>query len=89
MQTPGTSALPPQWGCGHAHAPEVMPLVCCGEDVENKLEQTERCFEFRLSSRGPSFGRSLFHLLLVPPSLSAVVRLCLPTMLWWFPVSSF
>ena len=79
---------------GNAHGPEMMPLVCCGEDVKNKLEQTERCFKLHPSSRGLSFGRSLLHLLLVPSGISAVlsravVWLHLPTMLWWFAVSSF
>lgn len=50
-----------------------MPLVCCGEDVKSKLEQTKRCFKLCPSSRGPSFGRSLLHLLLVPSGLSAVL----------------
>lgn len=81
-------------GDGNACGPEKMPLVCCGEDFESKLEQTERCFKLFLSSRGPGFGRSLLHLLLVPSGLSvvlsrAVMWLHLSTTPWWFPVSSF
>lgn len=79
---------------GSARGPE-MRLVCCGEDVNNRWEQTERGLKkLRLSSRAPGFGRRLLHLLLVLSGLSAVlgravVWFHLPAIPRWFPVPSF